>query len=329
MAYSKTTKSESVRIYLQDALQNGMRMLNSVGPSQRDDKPASSFIHFPKLPIELRLIIWKLALPDTRIITLKQYQAKIPHIEPNGYAEGVTINQLRIRVIASTPVLLHTSRESRALTLEFYTLFLASLLHGRPIYIDYQRDAIYLEHGSTLSLLYLRARWNGEKAEQEIENMEGRLRCLIINTITDPYMDFYREYGLSKFNRLQSLIFVFQSNITDLRPDKSWYLGVLSTFKRNESPVRLVQIIRDLERVWKALGLRVAEIPEFLIGEYVEDGEFIIRICNVSVLPSHLLHLANIDIQEAVRSELEHMRATDRLSSLSPHSSPISSLAPI
>jgi hypothetical protein len=71
MASSKIAKSESVRIYWQDALQNGMRMMNAIEPSHRDVKLAGSFIHFPNLPIELRLIIWKFALPDTRIITFK------------------------------------------------------------------------------------------------------------------------------------------------------------------------------------------------------------------------------------------------------------------
>jgi hypothetical protein len=128
MASSKTSKSESVRIYWQDALQNCMRMMDAIEPSQQDDKPAGSFIHFPKLPIEFRLNIWKLALPDTRTITLKEYHAEIPHIEPYGYIEGAIIYQLRVRAIASTPVLLHTSRESIGLALEFYTLSLASLL---------------------------------------------------------------------------------------------------------------------------------------------------------------------------------------------------------
>jgi hypothetical protein len=312
MASSEKLKSESVRIYWQDALRNSMRMVDEIEPSQQDDKPACSFIHFPKLPIELRLKIWKLALPDTRTITLKEYQAEIPHIEPYGYTKGAIIYQLRVRAIASTPVLLHTSRESRGLALGFYKLSLACLLHGRPIYIDYLRDAVYVEHSSTLNVLESCARRNGDKAEQELEDMERRLRCLIINTITDQYFPFHREHGVSKFNRLQTLIFVFEgySSIPDWRPGNSWRRDqlIFSRFKRNKNPVHLVQIIRKLERLWEALRISSTEFPEILIGENAEDGEFIIHTCTVSILPSHLLHLANLSIQESVRSQLEHLR---------------------
>jgi hypothetical protein len=312
MASSTTAKSESVRIYWQDALQNGMKRVDAIEPSDQGDKPAGCFMYFPKLPAELRLKIWKLALPGTRIITLKEYQVEIPHIELYGYTDGATIYQLRVRAIASMPVLLYTSRESRGLALEFYTLSLESVLHGRPVYINYQRDALYVEHDSTLNVLDVCARRNGEKAEQEIEDMESRLRCLIINTMTDPYLHFHREHGVTKFKRLQSLIFVFEgySSIPDSRPGNIWHQdqSVLSRFKRNKHPVHLVQVIRKLERLWKALGISSEELPEILIGENAEDGEFIIYTCAVSILPSHLLHLANLSIQESVRSQLEHMR---------------------
>jgi len=294
MASSKTAKSESIRIYWQDALQNGMRMMDAIEPSHQDDKLAGSFIHFPKLPVELRLNIWKLALPGTRIITLKEYQVEIPHIGPYGYTDGPTIYQHRVRAITSMPVLLYTSRESRGLALEFYTLSLGSVLHGRSVYIDYQRDAFYVEHDSTLDILDVCARRNGEKAEQEIEDMERRLRCLIINTMTDPYLHFHREHGVTKFSQLQSLIFVFEgySSIPDLRPCNSWHQdqSVLSRFKRNKNPVHLVQVIRRLERLWKSLGIGSVELPEILIGENAENGEFIIHTCTVSILPSHLVH---------------------------------------
>jgi hypothetical protein len=174
------------------------------------------------------------------------------------------------------------------------------------MYIDYLRDAVYVEHSSTLNVLESCARRNGDKAEQQLEDMERRLRCLIMNTITDQYFPFHREHGVSKFNRLQSLIFVFEgySSIPDSRPGNSWRRDqlVLSRFKRNKNSVHLAWVIRKLERLWKALGISNAELPEILIGENAEDGEFVIHTSTVSILLSHLLRLAYLDIQESLRS---------------------------
>jgi hypothetical protein len=39
------------------------------------------------------------------------------------------------------------------------------------------------------------------------------------------------------------------------------------------------------------------------IGENAEDGEFVIHTYTVDILLSHLLHLANLSIQEAVKSD--------------------------
>ena len=86
------------------------------------------FIHFADLPTELRIRVWRLSFPESRVVpvryngTAKQYTSKIP-----------------------PPALLHACSESRSLFLETYTKFILSPKYDSAIYVDFDRDTIFFD----------------------------------------------------------------------------------------------------------------------------------------------------------------------------------------
>ena len=98
---------------------------NSITQSLRAFKSAetisrpNTFICFSRLPAELRLKIWKTALPAPRIILCsKSFPATIP-------------------------ALFHSTRESRRVALEHYLLANLTDRDSRYIYVDYNNDTFY------------------------------------------------------------------------------------------------------------------------------------------------------------------------------------------
>jgi hypothetical protein len=101
---------------------------------------SSTFTLFPKLPVELRLQIWELALLGSRIIAIK---SKFEDGSPtNPEALGM---QPEYRVSSSPqPALLHTTSESRPVPLKHYEETLRDTLMNGPVYFDFKIDTLYL-----------------------------------------------------------------------------------------------------------------------------------------------------------------------------------------
>ncbi|KAL2072982.1 hypothetical protein VTL71DRAFT_10306 [Oculimacula yallundae] len=88
---------------------------------------------FPKLPLELRLIIWKLSLPPGRTI----YFNEVGVPKTNDLPASTT---LKADWILPTP-LLHVNQESREFALQVYELY-AGPWSGNPIYINFSKDTL-------------------------------------------------------------------------------------------------------------------------------------------------------------------------------------------
>jgi hypothetical protein len=108
----------------------------------------SRFPLFPKLPIELRLIVWEMALPGPRCLEVVQ------HIEKTGPPEyqasfgrhfGSRFKYCYWTATDKSPAMLFTSHEPRQVTLNHYQPF----KHGPPSeakrtsYIDPLRDTLF------------------------------------------------------------------------------------------------------------------------------------------------------------------------------------------
>lgn len=100
------------------------------------------FLLFPKLPIELRLLVWKMALPGPRCVEVVQ------HIEENGPPAYQAVFGNHFAYWTATdksPAMLFTSHESRQVVLNHYQPF----KHGpfsdtdSMSYIDPLRDTLF------------------------------------------------------------------------------------------------------------------------------------------------------------------------------------------
>jgi hypothetical protein len=102
--------------------------------------PADSFTSFPKLPAEVRLKIWSLALPGPRVITIAPDYSSAPEFFDPEHPHST-----RYKARACTkpvPALLHCSFESRAVALKSYELSFRTNLQKKPIYFDFRKDSL-------------------------------------------------------------------------------------------------------------------------------------------------------------------------------------------
>lgn len=94
------------------------------------------FTYFPKLPVELRLQIWKHTLPGPRVIDVN-----VDYVSPfhpkNHEKDFIQLN-------CSPPVVLHICQESREVALNMYTLRLNTTSAPSPAPLDPETDNISL-----------------------------------------------------------------------------------------------------------------------------------------------------------------------------------------
>jgi hypothetical protein len=116
---------------------------DSEGSSPDEKQDLESFTLFPKLPIELRLKIWRLALPPGRHVKMDLSH----HFSESPTApEYVTMKEDE----HSPPITLYVNRESREETLRHYTvIFRTDAIRPtkeykeKPFCLDPSRDSLY------------------------------------------------------------------------------------------------------------------------------------------------------------------------------------------
>jgi hypothetical protein len=102
--------------------------------------PEDKFTLFPELPVELRLKIWSLALPVSRVITIVSDYSSAPEFFDPDHPDRT---RYKARACAKpVPALLHCNSESRAVALKTYRLSFRSNLQKKPIYYDFRRDSL-------------------------------------------------------------------------------------------------------------------------------------------------------------------------------------------
>lgn len=112
-----------------------------------ESNPASEFTIFPKLPLELKDMIWKFALPDPRIVGITSHAIGDPDQIPysSDYEDGVLNESFVFKVdVNALPMgLFLACSRSRKIALQRYELAFGSRL-THPIYFDFKRDTLYL-----------------------------------------------------------------------------------------------------------------------------------------------------------------------------------------
>ncbi|CZR68965.1 uncharacterized protein PAC_18866 [Phialocephala subalpina] len=105
------------------------------------------FTLFPKLPLELRIFIWKLAIPP-RVIVVSTSAAKTP-VEYGSF-EASTL-------LCTTPIISKVVKEARDVFLKQYTLVEAGEYPHtcpqdrlKPFYVEFARDTLFAKDGNAL-----------------------------------------------------------------------------------------------------------------------------------------------------------------------------------
>lgn len=108
--------------------------------SKSKAKPEPAFTLFPKLPAELRKLVWGFALPGPKIVTI---------FAPKPYAY-----QNQIEAWYKIPAMLHTCHESRVLAQKAFDRVFGKSLGGNPVYFDFNQDALFFDGVDAMELFF-------------------------------------------------------------------------------------------------------------------------------------------------------------------------------
>jgi hypothetical protein len=120
----------------------GSNNVFSGGKQLRRMAPAIEFVRFPKLPLELRVAIWKVMAQQGRVITVRRKG------HPLIYTTAPKHNA------AAVPSILHTSKEARCIGLETYRAHFGTRFSGHPIYFNFDTDALYFPSYDDMRAFY-------------------------------------------------------------------------------------------------------------------------------------------------------------------------------
>jgi len=97
--------------------------------------PVGDFVRFSRLPLELRRIIWKFALPGPQVVKVT-----------TGHYENDVNRHEKLKINVGLPNLMHVCRESRQICLEKYSVKLAceTRLPSDCARFDPEDDTIYI-----------------------------------------------------------------------------------------------------------------------------------------------------------------------------------------
>jgi hypothetical protein len=240
--------------YWEKALNESMGRLGPVSTNNNtSDQPSPTFTLFPKLPTELRLKIWKHAR-QPRIIRFK-YKSN-------------NSSWSHLRAIAKPPVLFQVNREAREAALKIYELTFKSILNKQPIYIDYKVDALYMENWNIFESFYERAHFGSSDYEQEIRDLESKLRCLVLGDI-NCHDELDPEMMLANRN-IENFILHFR-NPTAPNEEAGIMGSTYAAGADDADPLRHArhakEFARDVLREWKKNFSEDAEIPEVLFAK--------------------------------------------------------------
>lgn len=174
----------------------------------------AEFHYFNKLPAELRIKIWRYAMPGPRVIDISKLYIKHLHIESvDNSRKPRQHDYVNTR---KPPALLHVSGESRYECLKFYELlrissvFIQQQDRGYPrqklpvrssFYIDYERDNLFFDNIPEQSGCGLRLRSDGYYVPQgrELKKVRHFARSVThSSTSFSWFLPNFRLYNLPR-----------------------------------------------------------------------------------------------------------------------------------
>jgi hypothetical protein len=145
------------------------------------------FTLFPKLPPELRDMVWKFTLPDPRILNLLCHRPTHNDQEPILFSRDA-VSKANVNGVA-TP-LLHTCSRSRQIALGRYERAFNDLL-DHPIYFDWERDTVYMKLKASFAAFTggWRRLARTPTPPRDVEIMQAKIQHIAIHRIPLSYLD--------------------------------------------------------------------------------------------------------------------------------------------
>ncbi|ATZ57194.1 hypothetical protein BCIN_14g03560 [Botrytis cinerea B05.10] len=117
------------------------------------DRSETTFHPFPRLPLEIRRLIWRAALPGPRNVVLKRFRLKHPEYPTVQPQFSSRLNLFRhggrsvvgLAPVNSNPAIFYTCRESLEVASETYTLTFGSLGVKPRTWFDYNIDSLHVD----------------------------------------------------------------------------------------------------------------------------------------------------------------------------------------
>ncbi|RDL37337.1 uncharacterized protein BP5553_04770 [Venustampulla echinocandica] len=218
----------------------------------------ADFSYFPKLPAELRLMIWKFARPEGRIIRIKprsKRHLRLKHTSP-----------LEMRALYSTakvPAMLHACLESRVVAQKWYKLSFGTTLYGEPqTYFDYEQDEVLVScsKGNSGQCDGTAITWLMRWSELALN------RLFLAGEVSQSFM----TWQFNSFTGITDLVLIPANS---LRGDVEITKGMLRPLK-GELPVEIKEAEEEVEEWCSFLrtntGMRVSR-PEFSLRTAAMD----------------------------------------------------------
>ncbi|RDW74231.1 hypothetical protein BP5796_07673 [Coleophoma crateriformis] len=167
--------------------------------------PTPTFHWFSRLPIEIRLKIWALAMPGPRIVTIRiksRDGVTIDATEPTTDSSQPDGRE-ELRSAPSAPALLHVCRESRGMFLgtKRYGSYFGDL-QSYPVYFDHDMDKLEVKCVEDGVDTWAYADFGGENPLDRIMRQLSRVKHLLLGE-ESPF--FNRPASFSRCSNLESL----------------------------------------------------------------------------------------------------------------------------
>ncbi|CZR52636.1 uncharacterized protein PAC_02513 [Phialocephala subalpina] len=167
--------------------------------AQSSPAPATpdTFTLFPKLPLELRNIIWLFALPPSRHVKFRNRRILQDLVE-----SSVCYDNIRLNASTKIPTILSVCSESRAVALVHYPLHLHNILGGFPLSIDYETDIFEISGEDSTQTLFVLIEMAGHfkrTGDREIMHLKENIHYLVLGGV------FWAEDTVAFLVELKSL----------------------------------------------------------------------------------------------------------------------------
>jgi len=159
-------------------------------------KKLMKFSCFKKLPPELRNMVWKHAIPGSRIVDIKG---------GTHPSRGTHFNRpVVLSASYKVPILLQVSYESRAVALKVYTKLFDKEFRDRPVYFNLAVDVLSVQDTPTL---YYLCSLGGFRSQWGPNSSIPKRTSVIVPGLRR--LQFRKEFSWSVINNIKGILYTF------------------------------------------------------------------------------------------------------------------------